>query len=125
MTTHKQKGFVYTFLVRWFVCALGLWIAAGLFQHSISYNDRISVIVIAGALLAFLNTILKPLLVLVSMPIMLITLGLFMVVVNGLTVYLVSLLYAPLHIEHFWTAICTGIIIGLVNYLVTTILENE
>lgn len=125
MTTHKQKGFIYTFFLRWFVCALGLWIAAGLFQHSISYNNRISVIVIAGALLALLNMIIKPLLVLVSMPIMLITLGLFMVVVNGLTVYLVSVVYAPLHIEHFWTAVCTGIIIGLVNYLVTTILENE
>jgi len=125
MTTHKQKGFIYTFFVRWFVCSLGLWIAAGLFQHSISYNNRISVIIIAGALLALLNTIIKPLLVLVSMPIMLVTLGLFMVVLNGLTVYLVSILYAPLQIEDFWTAICTGIIIGLVNYLVTTILENE
>lgn len=116
---------MYTFLIRWFVCALGLWIAAGLFQQSISYGNRISVIVIAGALLALLNMIIKPLLVLISMPIVLITLGLFMIVVNGLTVYLVSLLYAPLHIEHFWTAICVGIIIGLVNYLVTTILENE
>lgn len=125
MTTHKQKGFIYTYLVRWFVCALGLWIAAGLFQESINYSNRISVIVIAGALLALLNTIIKPLLVVVSMPIMLITLGLFMVVVNGLTVYFVSMVYAPLHIEHFWTAICAGIIIGLVNYLVTTILDNE
>ena len=116
---------MYTFFIRWFVCALGLWIAAGLFQQSISYGNRISVIVIAGALLALLNMIIKPLLVLISMPIVLITLGLFMIVVNGLTVYLVSLLYAPLHIEHFWTAICVGIIIGLVNYLVTTILENE
>jgi putative membrane protein len=107
------------------VCTLGLWIAAGLFQHSISYNNRISVIIIAGALLALLNTVIKPLLVVISMPIMLITLGLFMVVLNGLTVYLVSVLYGPLHIEHFWTAICAGIIIGLVNYLVTTILENE
>lgn len=124
MTTHKQKGFVYTFLLRWFVCGLGLWIAAGLFQHSISYNDRLSVIVVAGALLALLNTILKPLLVLVSMPIMLVTLGLFMIIVNGVTVYLVSMVYSPLHIAHFWTAICTGIIIGLVNYLVTTILDN-
>jgi putative membrane protein len=125
MTTHKQKGFIYTFLVRWFVCSLGFWIAAGLFQRSISYNNQISVIIIAGALLALLNMVIKPLLVLVSMPIMLITLGLFMIVVNGLTVYLVSVLYAPLRIEYFWTAICTGIIIGLVNYLVTTILENE
>ena len=125
MTTHKQKGFLYTFVLRWAVCAVGLWIAAGIFRQGISYNDHISVIIIAGALLALLNTVIKPLLVLVSMPIMLVTLGLFMVVVNGLTVYLVSVLYGPLHIEHFWLAICVGIIIGLVNYLVTAILEES
>ncbi len=125
MTTYKQKGILYTFLLRWIVCSLGLWIAAGLFQQSISYGGKVSVILIAGALLAIMNTILKPLLVLISMPIMLLTLGLFMVVVNGLTVYLVSLIYGPLNITHFWVAICAGLIIGLVNYLVTTILDTE
>jgi len=125
MTTHKQKGFIYTYLLRWAVCTVGLWIAAGLFHHSISYGNRVSVIVIAGALLALVNTIIKPLLVLISMPVMLITLGLFMVIVNGATVFLVSKLYGPLHITHFWVAICAGLIIGLVNYLVTAILEEQ
>lgn len=125
MMTHKQKGFLYTYLIRWAVCAAGLWIAAGLFHSSISYDNRISVIIIAGALLALVNTVIKPLLVLVSMPVMLVTLGLFMIVVNGATVYLVSKLYGPLYIERFWVAICAGIIIGLVNYLVTAILEEQ
>ena len=102
MTTHKQKGILATFALRWFVCALGLWIAAGLFQRTISYGGDMGVIIIAGALLALLNTVLKPVLVLVSMPVMIITLGLFMVFLNGLTVYLVSLLYSPLHIARGW-----------------------
>lgn len=125
MTTHKQKGFIYTFLVRWIVCSMGLWIAAGLFHKSISYNNQLSVIIIAGALLALINTVLKPLLVLLSMPLMLLTLGLFMVIVNGATVYLVSKLYDPLTITHFWSAVGAGIVIGLVNYLVTAILEER
>lgn len=104
---------------------MGLWIAAGLFHRSISYDNRISVIFIAGALLAVMNTVIRPLLVLVSMPIMLLTVGLFMVVVNGSIVFLVSKLYGPLDITHFWVAICAGIIIGLVNYLVTAILEEQ
>lgn len=104
---------------------MGLWISAGLFHRSISYDNRISVIFIAGALLAIMNTIIKPLLVLVSMPIMLLTVGLFMIVVNGSIVYLVSKLYGPLDIAHFWVAICAGIIIGLVNYLVTAIIEEQ
>ena len=125
MTTHKQKGIIAAYLLRWLVCVIGIWIASGLFRHSISYGGDIGVIFVAGALLALLNTILKPLLVLVSMPIMLVTLGLFMVIVNGLTVYLVSILYEPMRIAHFWTAVATGLIIGLVNYLVTTILEKD
>jgi uncharacterized membrane protein YvlD (DUF360 family) len=45
-------------------------------------------------------------------------------VVNGLTVYLSSKFYGPLHITSFWAAIYAGIVIGLVNYLVTTVLED-
>jgi uncharacterized membrane protein YvlD (DUF360 family) len=45
------------------------------------------------------------------------------VFINGLMVYLASKFYAPLHITNYWAAVFAGIIIGLVNYLVTTILE--
>jgi uncharacterized membrane protein YvlD (DUF360 family) len=54
----------------------------------------------------------------------LLTLGLFMIIINGLTVYLVSRLYSPLHISNFWAAVFAGIVIGLVNYLVSAILEE-
>lgn len=125
MTTHKQKGIVYTFFMRWVICSLGLWIAAGIFSKYIGYNDKISVIFIGGALLAVFNMVIRPILVVISMPALLLSLGLFMIVVNGLVVYLVSLLYGPLTIAHFWVAIATGIVIGLVNYIVTAILEES
>lgn len=113
------------FLLRWLVCSLGLWIAAGLLSNNITYNDQGLVILIAGLLLAIINTIIKPLLILLSLPALIFTLGLFMLVINGLTVYLVSKLYPALHITNFWTAIVAGMIIGLVNYLVTTILSSS
>jgi len=125
MQATAHKGFIYRFLLRWVVCSLGLWIAAGLLTNSIDYGSRISVIVVGGLLLAALNAILKPLLVILSLPAILITLGLFMLVINGLTVFLVSKLYTPLHITNFGAAIVTGVIIGIVNYLVTAILEEQ
>lgn len=125
MIAQTQRGIIYTYFVRWFVCTVGLWIAAGLFTRGINYDNRFSVIIISGALLALVNTLLRPLLIVISMPALLLTLGLFMIIVNGATVYLVSKLYEPLHITHFWVAICTGMIIGLVNYLVTAILEES
>jgi putative membrane protein len=111
--------------VRWFVCSLGLWIAAGLLGSGISYEQRFSVIVIAGLVLAIVNLIIRPLVVLLSLPAILLSLGLFILVINGLMVLLVSKLYTPLHITNFWAAIFAGVVIGLVNYLVTTIVENE
>ena len=123
--TVEKRGFLYSFLVRWFVCSLGLWVAAGLLRGAVEYQNRIGVVLVAGAILALINAILKPILVLASLPAILLTLGLFMLVINGLTVYLASKLYSPLHIDSFGVAIVTGLIIGLVNYLVTAILEKR
>ena len=125
MKSSPHPNFLYRLLVRWFVCALGLWVAAGLLSGSISYEHHVGVIITAGLVLAILNAIIKPILVLASLPAILVTLGLFMLVINGITVFLVSKLYHPLHITNFWAAVGAGVIIGLVNYLVTAILEDR
>ena len=120
----KKQGVIYRFLVRWLVCSLGLWVAAGLLNAHISYNDSYATIIWAGFALAIVNAILRPIIVVLSLPAILATLGLFTVVINGFMVYLVDKL-TPLHVDSFWIAILAGMIIGLVNYLVTAILENS
>lgn len=123
---HSRKiSFASRFLFRWFVSSLGLWIAAGLFSGSIDYDDRFGVIVIAGLVLAAVNTLVKPLIVIITLPAILFSLGLFMIVINGLMVLLVSELYEPLHVDNFGVAVLAGMIIGLVNYLVLTIVEDK
>lgn len=118
-----KHNLIYRFLVRWLVCSLGLWIAAGLLRSNITYQDRLEVIIIAGLVLAVINAILRPIIIILSLPAILLSLGLFMIVINGFMVYLVSKLYSQLHITNFWVAILAGMIIGLVNYLVSAILE--
>ncbi|MBL8121830.1 phage holin family protein [Candidatus Saccharibacteria bacterium] len=125
MKAVKTRSFFATFALRWFVCSLGLWIAAGLLRGAVDYQNRLKVVIVAGAILALVNAIIKPLLVLGSLPAILLSLGLFMLIINGATVYLASKLYPPLHIESFSIAVATGLIIGLVNYLVTAILESR
>lgn len=78
----------------------------------------------SGFVLAIVNTIIKPIVVLLSLPAILFSLGLFMLVINGLMVLLASKLYHPLEVTSFGTAMLAGVIIGLVNYLVTTIVED-
>jgi putative membrane protein len=119
-----MKSPVSRFIIRWFVCSLGLWIAAGFLSDSITYGNKISAIIIAGLILAIINIIIKPIIVIFSLPAIVVTLGLFMIIVNGLTVFLASKLYSPLDITNFWAAMFAGMVIGLVNYLVTAILED-
>jgi putative membrane protein len=118
-----KHNLIYRFLVRWLVCSLGLWIAAGLLNSHITYDNRLTVIIIAGLVLAVINAVLRPIIIILSLPAILLTLGLFMVVINGFMVFLVSKFYTQLHITGFWTAIFAGVIIGFVNYLVSAILE--
>lgn len=121
MLTNKP---LYRFLTRWLVCSLGLWIAANFLSSSISYDSKLRVIVVAGLILAVVNTVIKPILVVFSLPAILLTLGVFMIFINGATVFLASRLYHPLHITDYWAAVFAGVVIGLVNYLVSAILED-
>ena len=115
---------IYRFLTRWLVCSLGLWIAASFLSSSITYDNKLKVIIIAGLVLAIINAVLKPILVVFSLPAIVLTLGLFMIIINGLTVFIASKFYTSLHVTNFWAAIFAGMVIGLVNYLVTAILED-
>jgi putative membrane protein len=119
-----KYGPITRFIVRWFVCSLGIWIAAGLLGDKLEYDERFTVIVVAGLILAVVNSILKPIVVLLSLPAILFSLGLFMIVINGLMVVVASWLYPALHVTNFMAAMLAGMIIGLVNYLVNTILED-
>jgi putative membrane protein len=119
-----KQGPIARFLIRWFVCSLGLWIAAGIFGERITYDRRVGVIIVAGLILAIVNTIIKPIVIILSLPAILFSLGLFMIVINGLMVVIVSKLYPALQVTSFAAAMLAGLSIGLVNYLVTTILED-
>lgn len=120
-----NHGLIYRFLVRWLVCSLGLWIASGLLGSGVDYGDSVHVVIVAGLILAIVNSLLRPIVIIFSLPAILFTLGLFMIVINGLMVFLVSRFYSSLEITNFWMAVLAGMIIGLVNYLVTAILENR
>lgn len=118
-----RKRFLQEFLFRWFVSGLGLLIAAGILGERVNFQNDFTVIVVAGLVLAAINTIIKPIVVLLSLPMLVFSFGLFMIVINGLMVMLASKLYDELHVTNFLAAMLAGMIIGLVNYLVVTIVE--
>jgi len=123
MDLKPDRGFLENFAVRWLISAFGLWVATGIFSGSVSLQNKMSAVVIAGFVLALINITIKLILVVLSVPFIVLSLGLFMIVINGVTVYLASKLYAPLEVSNFGGAVLTGMVIGLVNYLVTAILD--
>ena len=125
----KEQGFAVRFLVRWLVSALGIWIASTLLtSHGMklgNVNTKTWVAaLIAGACLALVNMFIKPLLIFLSIPALIPSLGLFMLVVNGLIILIVAWLYSGLVVPNLGIAILAGIIVGFVNYLVSRILED-
>lgn len=115
------------FLFRWALNSVGLWIAVRLFGTGFSDADVDAGFwgfVLAGLIFSIVNSILRPVVIILSLPAILLTLGLFTFVVNGLMVYL-SLALSPGLSMTFLNSILTGIVLSLVNYIVSSVLELQ
>ncbi|MEO7618051.1 MAG: phage holin family protein, partial [Candidatus Saccharibacteria bacterium] len=89
----------------------------------ISYGDKLGVLLVAAFVFSIVNAIIRPLVLLMSLPAIVLTLGLFTFVVNTFMLYLVTFFYPKFHIHSFGSALAAVIIIWVVNYLLTDILE--
>ncbi len=111
-----------TFIMRLCVNAGALWLAA--FIGLISYGDNWVNLIIAAFILGILNALIKPLLVIFTLPAIVLTLGLFTIFINGFIIVLVSWLFNKFTVGSFWSAMLVGLLIGLVNYIVTILIEK-
>lgn len=119
----KQEFLI--FLVRWALNALGLWVAVRLLgtgYDNVDITAGFWGFVLTGLVFSLANSLLKPVLVIVSLPAILLTLGLFTVVLNGILVY-ISLAISPGISMSLGNSIITGIILSLVNYIVNAAME--
>ncbi|MDD3035339.1 MAG: phage holin family protein [Candidatus Saccharimonadaceae bacterium] len=109
------------FIIRWVLNSLGLWVAVQLFgtgYQSVEVTAGTIGFLFAGLIFSLVNAVLKPFVVILSLPAILITLGLFMLVVNGFLVY-ISLRLTPGIEMSFSHSILAGIVLSLVNYIVS------
>ncbi len=102
-------------LLRGAFAALGLWVAT-FFVTGLSF-DKPATLVIAGLVLGLVNAILRPVLVVLTLPITVVTLGLFLLVINAAMVALVAWLMPGMHVAGFWPALATAIIVSLVGWV--------
>jgi putative membrane protein len=110
------------FVVRALAAALGLALSARIVP-GVEVVDMTNMVV-AGAILGLLNAVVRPFLVLMTLPLSVISLGLFLFLVNGAMVYAVSLFDPGVHFAGLWPAVLASLVISFCGWLVTIVIGD-
>lgn len=103
------------FILRVLIAALGLWLATE-WVDGITVSSA-TMLIIAALLLGVVNAIIKPIVVLLTLPFTLLTLGLFLLVVNAAMLGLVAAFLPGMQIAGFWAALWAALIVSLVSFI--------
>lgn len=112
------------FLVRSACNAAGLWVAASLLS-GINYDGSHWVIIVAALIFSAVNMFIRPLVMLLSISAIILTLGLFTLIVNALMLYLVTVIYPSFEITSFGSAVVAVAIVWLVNYALSSLFQSK
>ena len=103
------------FILRVLICAAGLWLATQ-WVHGV-HADSTATLLIAGLILGIVNAIVRPIAFILTLPITILTLGLFLFVLNAAMVALVAWLVPGFHVSDFRAALLTAIIVWIVGWI--------
>ncbi|BAI80109.1 conserved hypothetical protein [Deferribacter desulfuricans SSM1] len=108
---YKSNFFIYRICVN----TIALGFAALLFKH-IVVNSFLSLF-LGAILLTLLNFVLKPILLILTLPIQILSLGFFYIITNAFILKLTSVITDGFYIDGFWAAVGGSIVIGIVNFI--------
>jgi putative membrane protein len=111
------------FALRVAIVALGLWLATYLLP-GLSFSGP-GTLLAAALLLGIVNAIVRPIAVILTLPLTLLTLGLFLLVVNAAMLGLVALLLSGFHISGFWTAVGGALIVSITGWAASGLIGNN
>ena len=110
------------FLLHWAITGGSLWLASLLFK-GLKFDNAAS-LVISALLLGLANALVKPLLIVLTFPLTLVTFGLFILVINALMILLVAWLVKGFKVSSFWTAFFASIFISLLSVLIGALVSE-
>ena len=117
---------LYRFLIlitKLAVNAIALLVVTSLFKGIRLDSNQATIA--AAVVLVLVNTYLRPLVVLLTLPINVLTLGLFTLVINALMLELVSWVIPGFHIDSFWTAVGAALVISIISFLLNWFLRPD
>ncbi len=87
--------------------------------------DSIGAAVVSAALLALVNTLLRPVLLLLTLPVTVLSMGLFILVINGLMFWLVAYWVEGFHVASFWSAVAAALLYSIISWALSTLLLKK
>ncbi|MCF8168637.1 MAG: phage holin family protein [Rhodoferax sp.] len=110
------------FLLHWGITAVSLWVASRIFE-GVRFADTLS-LVVSALLLGFANAVVKPLLIVLTLPLTLVTFGFFLLVINALMILMVSGLVKGFKVSGFWTAFFVSIFVSVLSIVIEAFLPS-
>lgn len=114
------------FLARWLVSTVAVALVAWLLRPGIQVTgpDPALTILLTGLVLGFLNAIVRPVLILLTLPVTLVTLGLFLLVINALMLSWAAAIVPGFQVANFWWALLGSLIISLISFPLHAAIRN-
>lgn len=111
------------FVFRWLVTAFAVFIAAPIV--GLDYGSSLACLLGASLLLGIINAFVRPVLLLLSIPLILVTLGLFILIINALMLKFVGEIVPCFRVPGFWSAIFGAIIISIVSWILSAFFRGS
>ena len=118
-----MTAYLYDFLLHWGVMSLSLWVASYVF-NGLTFSSKSSLL-ISALMLGFANAIVRPILVFLTLPLTLLTFGLFLLVINALMIMLVAAVVKGFKVSGFWTAFFASIFIAAFSFFIEWLLPGS
>jgi putative membrane protein len=111
------------FLLRWFVTTLSVlgatWLIPGL------HCETPGALLGAALLLGIINALVRPVLLLLSLPFIIVTMGFFILIINALLILFVSKVIPGFQVAGFWSALFAGIVIGIISWILSSFFRGS
>ncbi|MCD6025772.1 MAG: phage holin family protein [Solimicrobium sp.] len=110
-------------LVIWLINALAL-LALPYLMNSVRIDSFATALLVA-VILGFVNTILRPILILLTFPVTVITMGLFIFILNGLLFWMVGSMFSSFHVAGFWSAVFAAMLYSVISWALSTLILKD
>ena len=122
-TNFAYRAAMRHFVIRWLITTVAVMVAAA-FISGIRY-DSIGALIGAALLLGILNAFVRPVLLLLGAPLILLTLGVFILIVNGLMLYWVPSIVSGFHVDGYGSAFWGAILIGIISWMLSAFFRGS